>query len=84
MLMAVENWTGDDIMISCPFSVLKLDLLPLDVLQFLSDRLFDKISDAHIAQLRVLLYELLDVDVEPARNGNGAVELSCHSGMNQP
>lgn len=61
--MAVENGTGDDIMISCPFSVLKPDLLPLDVLEFLSDRLFDKISDAHITQLRVLLYELLDVDV---------------------
>ena len=61
--MAVENGTSDDIMISCPFSVLKPDLLPLDLLQFLSDCLFDKISDAHITQLRVLLYELLDVDV---------------------
>ena len=84
MLITVENWTGDDIMISHPFSVLKSDLLLLDVLQFLSNRLFHKISDANITQLRVLLYELLDVDVQPARNGNGAVELSSHSGMNQP
>lgn len=82
--MTIENWTRDDIMISCPFSVLESDLLPLDDLQFLSDRLFHKISDADIAQLRVLLYELLDEDVQPARNGDGAVSLSCHSGMNQP